>query len=334
MPPTASRLPPSAVPLTPGPTRHPKPARTTFLALAALFLIGACHEGNEQARQLRESCNAGKAQACQDYAVKLEKGEYTLRDIPRALALYDTACTKKVGQACTNLAVLLQQRRIRDVQRDSVQVRRDQQRVPSLLAQACDANSMEGCARLGILYYAGARTVPRDPPRATALFQKACDGKDMLGCANLGTAYAAGEGIKQDYTQAAALLKKACEAKIQAGCVGLGKLHMAGTGVVKSDSIGAMLFKGACEGRERTGCLDYAYVLENGLGVAQNYEEAGAIYRGACEERNGEACARMANLHEKGAGVWRSPRRAAEYRKKACELGHKESCEQPKPSTT
>ncbi|MEO8619570.1 MAG: hypothetical protein ABI625_00815, partial [bacterium] len=66
-------------------------ANRRVLLIASCALLSACHPGNEVARKLRVACDAGNAQSCHDYAVKLQRGEYTLRDLPRAAVLYDTA---------------------------------------------------------------------------------------------------------------------------------------------------------------------------------------------------------------------------------------------------
>ena len=120
--------------------------------LAAGLTLAACHPGNQEAKQLRASCEGGDAAACGKFAVKLQKGEYVLRDETRAAALFDRACTGGVGDGCASLGAMLQ---------TGTGVKRDSVRARDLLQRGCERKAMDGCARLGILYKQGAG-VPQD----------------------------------------------------------------------------------------------------------------------------------------------------------------------------
>jgi hypothetical protein len=70
------------------PTTATRGSIRVLLAATALALAAAaCAPGNEVARQLRIACNDGNPRACADYAGRLQKGEYTLRDLPRPRVL-------------------------------------------------------------------------------------------------------------------------------------------------------------------------------------------------------------------------------------------------------
>ena len=186
----------------------------------AAVALSACPPGNQEARRRRSACGAGDASACNQFAVKLRKGGYVLRDEQRAAGLFDQACTSAIADACTNFAVMLQR---------GAGVPKDSARAVNLLRQGCDGAAMEGCARLGVLYVQGA-VVTRDVGRAAALFQQSCDHGQMMGCAHLGSLYETGEGLARNYDRAAELFQKSCDHKVAIGCVGLGRLHAAGTG--------------------------------------------------------------------------------------------------------
>ena len=67
--------------------------RTPHLPVAGLLvLLAACHPGNKEARELRESCDGGSAAACNQFAARVQKGQYVLRDVKHAATLYDRAC--------------------------------------------------------------------------------------------------------------------------------------------------------------------------------------------------------------------------------------------------
>jgi TPR repeat protein len=310
--------------------RHCGIARA-LLAVAALLVVSTgCAPGNEVARKLRNACDDGVPKACADYAARLQKGEYVLRDVPRAAVLYDTACVGGVGQACTSLGALLQKRSVAGVKTDSLRATR-------LLTRGCELQSMEGCSRLGILYQAGAG-VPKDPARAASLYTQACDGADMLGCAHLGLVYADSAAPAHDFAKAAALFKRSCDAKVAIGCVGLGRLNAAGTGVPKNDSIAVALFRQSCRSRDAAGnrtdvgCLDLAMTYEAGRGVPQNFIRALGLYSDLCDDGNATACARAATMFDRGMGVYRDTTKAKDYRRKACRAGDQPSCPQPKPA--
>src|SRR5688572_26654034 len=63
-----------------------------FMAVAAGAAFSACHPKTREAKQLRASCDAGTLQACNDFGVKLLKGEYVLRDPRTASGLFDRTC--------------------------------------------------------------------------------------------------------------------------------------------------------------------------------------------------------------------------------------------------
>jgi TPR repeat protein len=64
-----------------------------FFLLAAVIAFSACHRGNRQAKPLRSSCEAGDVAACNQLALRLQKGEYILKDDKEAALLFDKPCT-------------------------------------------------------------------------------------------------------------------------------------------------------------------------------------------------------------------------------------------------
>ena len=141
------------------PTRTP----SAFLAvIAAGIALAACHPGNDEAKRLRGSCEAGDIAACNKFALKLPKGEYVLRDEAHAAELFDRACNGGVGEGCASLGVVYQ---------NGTGVKRDSARAFDLFGQGCDRGAMDGCTRLGVLYAQGAG-VPKDVARAAALFSR------------------------------------------------------------------------------------------------------------------------------------------------------------------
>src|SRR5687767_12430672 len=115
---------------TPTPTdekAHPRARH--LLVLIAAFALWGCHPGNVEAMRLRQSCEGGDVEACNQLAVKLQKGEYVLRDERRAADLFDQACIGGVGEGCASLGLIYQRSR---------SVRRDSARALSLFQKGCE----------------------------------------------------------------------------------------------------------------------------------------------------------------------------------------------------
>src|SRR5688572_15633043 len=116
-----------------------------------LLVIGltatACHPKTEEAKELRDQCEAGDAAACNTFAQRLQKGEQVLRDPVRAAALYDQACTGGVGAGCASLGIMLQEARPpeKDPRKNLGFLARDTVRPFSLFERGCELGAMEGC---------------------------------------------------------------------------------------------------------------------------------------------------------------------------------------------
>jgi uncharacterized protein len=297
------------------------PSRAIHLCalLLATLAAAACFSGTEEAKQLRDACEAGDDRACHAFAVKLQKGEFILQDRPRAAAIFDTSCSEGVGESCGSLGNM--------VLEGQGGTKRDTARAVDLFRQGCNRGGMNACGRLGVAYRTGT-VVPRDPPQAVALFRQACDGGDKASCALLGEMLAEGEGSARDLDRAVGLFRSACDTTVSLGCVGLGRLHLAGEGVVRSDSLAAELFTQACgKTGHQDGCFYLAELLETGRGTPQNFQRAATLYRRECEKRNGAACVKAAKLYE---SLYRDSTYAAKLRKEGCAYGAVEACTKPK----
>jgi TPR repeat protein len=170
---------------------------------------GACtvlglHEGDaSRARALHErGCDAGDMDACTNLALAVEDSDPT-----RALALLEGACTARRAKRflhadeavpCFDLGMLTRST--------------DPRRATELFTVACDAGHAASCGKLALLVTAS------DPARAASLLVTACDGGDGSACNNLGVAYWSGQGVTKDRARAVSLWKKACEKGDAVGC--------------------------------------------------------------------------------------------------------------------
>lgn len=256
--------------------------RTRLLVVAALALA-ACNAENREAIRLRDACGGGDFAACHAYGLRLEKGEYVLRDAAGAAAVFRQACDGRVANGCARLGAMHQNGALK---RDSVQAL-------DLLRQGCDGGSMEGCGLLGVRYRKGAGVVA-DVPRAARLFDQACQAGGRVNCAWLGELLAAGDGVPRDTRRAAALFQQSCDSTMMAGCTGLGLLMAAGDGVPRNEKAALQLLRGACDEGEGGGAACYyaAQMYINGQGVEKNVTEGAWMTRRACRQGYREACVR------------------------------------------
>src|SRR5688572_712683 len=76
-----------------------------LLAGVCITALAGCRPGNREAVRLRTSCEGGDLEACNQLAVKLQKGEYILRDDSHAASLFEKACNGRIGEGCASLGV-------------------------------------------------------------------------------------------------------------------------------------------------------------------------------------------------------------------------------------
>src|SRR5687767_4624051 len=114
--------------------------------LVTSLLVSGCHPGNAESKRLRASCEAGDVAACNQFAGRLQTGEYVLQDHARAAALFDRACKGGIAEGCARFGGMLER---------GDGVKQDSTRALELYRQGCERGSMEGCSRLGVRYRDG-----------------------------------------------------------------------------------------------------------------------------------------------------------------------------------
>ena len=207
---------------------NPRRGAFSFVLLVAGLALSACHPGNEEAKRLRRSCDAGEFAACNKLAIKCRRANTSFAT-NRAPPAVRPACTGGVGDGCARAsASMLPARRRRQAR---LGPRADA--VPAGLRARRDGRLR--APRRAVSTGAG---VPRDLARAASLFQQACDG-DNLGLR------APRHAVRRRRRRCAGLragrrpVQESCDAKVALGCLGLGRLHAAGTGVPRNDSTAA-----------------------------------------------------------------------------------------------
>lgn len=108
-------------------------------------------------------------------------------DMPKAIKLYEQACTLGSGYSCNALGLFFH---------DGKVVEQDLLRSIQLKRRACDLGSQYGCYNLGMHY--DASSVISDHVQATAAFEQACEGGHTYGCAYYALNLFNGKGIAAD----------------------------------------------------------------------------------------------------------------------------------------
>jgi len=87
-----------------------------------------------------------------------------------------------------------------------------------LYAKACKKQNMEGCVKLGILYFTG-DGVEENPKKAKKLFIKACKAGYPEGCYQLGTLYKRGaKDIERNFKKSRFYYAHGCRLRLAKSC--------------------------------------------------------------------------------------------------------------------
>ncbi len=305
-----------------------------LLPLIVLLLLVACDPRAREARELRASCSAGDAAACDRLGYQNFRGDHVLRDWRRAADLFQAACDGGEGEGCVRLARLHV-----DASAERRGVAFDSTVAARLLEQGCDRGMLVGCTELGDMYAETDSVVPdvqakgvlQDFSRAASLYGRACDGGELPGCARLGVLYRDGTGVERDAARAVALYTRACDGGAPLGCARLGEAYAAGTGVDADPGRAADLFEKACAS-EMIGCFRLAELLVRDGGSADRAVELfdkacdGTLAHGDGSPPVSESCFRLGEMYANGSGVDRDVYRAGSYFRRACRLGYQEAC--------
>ena len=85
--------------------------------------------------------------------------------------------------------------------------------------EACKKKNMQGCVKLGILYFTG-DGVTKNPKKSKKLFIKACKAMYPHGCYHLGVLYMRGaDGIERNFKKARFYYAHGCRLRYEKSCV-------------------------------------------------------------------------------------------------------------------
>jgi len=127
-------------------------------------------------------------------------------------------------------------------------------RTPELCMTRCDADDLQACLDLGIMY-ANSVELVKDFAVAAHKFRRACDGKIARACTYLGFLYSTGHGVATNMTRAADLYRIACEGGDLTGCYSLCVMYQRGDDLPKDENRALDLCQRVCDGGLPEGCI-------------------------------------------------------------------------------
>ncbi|HEV7691100.1 MAG TPA: TIR domain-containing protein [Hyphomonadaceae bacterium] len=163
------------------------------------------------------------------------------KDLDRALALYNEACSLGMQRACTEVGTLYF---------NGDGVAKDRTKASVILEKACQAGDIDGCNN-----FANALEVAGSLTEARKMYGQACDAGSLAACNNLAHMLETGKDRGENYTTAAQLYQKGCDGGVYQSCIGLSRLYLVGAGVPQDLAIAKALRERACTvGKVKSAC--------------------------------------------------------------------------------
>jgi TPR repeat protein len=224
--------------------------------LADMYYKGISVEKDiEKAKKiLLKACDIGNGQACNNLAWIVESEN----DLVNAHKFYAQACNKEYKMACSNLGFLYE---------NSIGVKRDIKKAKKLYKEACDAGHQIACANLTKLTKKEKRI--KKAKAEVEKEEKECMNKESKSCAYLGVRYFNGNGLFVDMKKAKAFYEKACDGGNMMSCSNLGLMYATGKGVRVNKEKALNLLTKACKNWNSTiGCANLEFVKNNNIGIS------------------------------------------------------------------
>lgn len=268
-----------------------------------------------------ETCPQATAAACHAVGEHRLHGKDTF-DLALAAGAFDTACTHGHAEACSALALQVQ---------DGRGVPHDPDRAAALYGRACESGAGVGCFNLGLMYQGAALGVA-DAARAATWFARAaetyrgrCDAGEGEDCMLLGVLHEGGYGMPVDPVAAHGLYVASCEAGFPDGCTNAVLVELDGVVPLAGEPVARL--KTSCEAGGSFACATAGRLLAFGRsGVSTDLAAALPLLERGCMEGIGDACGALASLLSQAGPDPLAVERAAWYDARACDLGQSAAC--------
>jgi TPR repeat protein len=261
-------------------------------------------------------CEKGHPGSCARHAMRLYQDRKS--DRAAVVRLYEQACSKGEGSACTNLAWM-------KLAGDGTA--KNEAAAAQLFATTCDGGQPRACSNLAAMYgfsWEG----HTDLPKAFELDDRACRGGDPAACANLGVYYEHGRVVSRWHAKALEAYLRACDGGSAAGCTNAGDILTShDSELPHEDARAGELFNLACEHDDGDACAAIGRLQLEGRRPVVSPDQPLAMFTHACELRSAEGCADLGEMYAKKGYARRDPVRARAAFEEGCERGSGRACE-------
>lgn len=274
-----------------------------------------CHSGHTAGCGAR--CESGDGESCLVLGFAHERGLGVSRDIGRARALYEKACTRGVSLGCHNLGTLHAEGKVQPAQATVMN---------ELFRKACDDGEVRGCNSLGASYFLGSG-VSKDMGKAGRLFLRACRGGEPIGCTNYGSLLQMDPTARKKTSEVVSYYLRACHGNDPGGCTSLGNALEAGYGFSVDLPRAIRVYEQACVRRFGLACYSLGALMIQGKGTGKDEIRARSMFEKGCNFNDVSACSALQHVF----GVKRTMTPAdldlskASYAK-SCALGDRLDC--------
>lgn len=194
----------------------------------------------------KNSCYRDNPRACFSLGVMLENAQGVERDRQKAMGYYGKACDLGLKEACSNLALSLEE---------------DGRDNEARLAfnKACNFGEFQSCNNLAVFYENA-----KEGDLALHFYQKSCKLQDSKACYKLGLIYERGEWVRANPNKALSLYSNSCNFGLGEACYKLGRYHQ----LEKKDLQKAKRYFGmACDKKHREACAAYKEFNDRGIEI-------------------------------------------------------------------
>lgn len=257
------------------------------------------------AQECLAQCKAGNMPSCNILGYYLQTGQGGMpKDAKRAVELWGVGCKSGYGEACTSLALYLEDKRLF---REAAEIG----------TKGCSAGDPHACTEVAVLAFFG-RGVPQNRPAAFKLWLRGCKLRDWNACNNAGVMILHGiDGAPKNPAAARKLFTAACASPGKEGCGNLADCYELGLGGPKDFAMAVKLGLEACSAGGASSCASTGLLIEENGDKPEYKKKALELYEKGCAMPAGGGCFTEKEMRQYFPGLYSDEG----YDRRSCEDG-------------
>ena len=248
----------------------------------------------------------GNQRAMFDYALILQKGEITDKNIPEAISYYEKVAGEVAPMAWNNLGYIY-------MQGDGVE--KDEKKALQYIQKAAEYDVGLSLANLGLLYVRG-EVVEKDLDKAIDYLERAVAVGEPMGMYHLAVCYSLGEGVKQSDIEWLRLLYEAAVLECPEAMCAIGQLYENGDLGFIDYEMAYIWYSDAQELHYAGADYYLAHYFQNGQGYGEadklDEQTASLCMLEAAENEYEPAYEEVLQMAKDGYGIFKDEEKAAE----------------------